>query len=120
MKSLYDAFVGKQEPDPEPILKPSTRKTEDFESLTCPESQTIIQIHRKIKLLNEFKDYIDNADKNSVYYKYIINTEIYEYYGPWPNYYRNVYVISNGLFGGLEECITTVNSESIFFGLIMD
>lgn len=90
---LYGLIYGKQE------TQESEQKIEEFEqdldyetvnnpiqnleiniSKTTPESQTIQQIYRRIKCLNEFKEYIEraNSDKNTIYYRYIVNTTIHE------------------------------------------
>jgi hypothetical protein len=95
MKSIYDTLVGKNIEDLHP--------QEEFETLECPENQTIIQIHRKIKLLNEFKKYIEYADQNTVYYRYIINTQIYERRGTNAETYIITQSLLGKIFGGLCE-----------------
>jgi hypothetical protein len=75
MQTLYGLIGGKDPEDKINVPK------EDFETLDCPGDQTINQIHRKIKLLIEFKEYIKQSYRyqNSVFYKYIINTTIHEF-----------------------------------------
>ncbi len=64
-----------------------TSKDKDFEILDVdidfPETeetnhQLIIQVTRKINLINALKHYFENADRESIYYKYIIGTLEYE------------------------------------------
>jgi hypothetical protein len=42
------------------------------------DSQLINQVHRKMKLMDEMKNYIKNANKNTTYHKYIVGTLEYE------------------------------------------
>ncbi len=56
----------------------------DFEIVDLPitgiesDHKLIIQVTRKINLMNGLKNYFDNANTDSVYYKYIIGTLEYE------------------------------------------
>jgi hypothetical protein len=43
-----------------------------------PENILIIQATRKLRVLNEFKKYIRDTNKQSVYFKHIINTISFE------------------------------------------
>jgi hypothetical protein len=114
MQSLFYAIIGKG--DQEELKEESTKK-EDYETLECPEDQTINQIHRKIKLLNDFKNYILKAKTNhhAVYYRYIINTTIHEY--EHENDTSVVSTILPGIFGKLNEYRTSDISDDIFRSL---
>lgn len=68
----------------------------DYETLGCPEAQTIVQIHRKIKLTNEFKNYTTN--QNNLYYRYIMGTTIHEYEHDKPVIYT---ILASPFFGTL-------------------
>jgi len=91
-----------------------TDQKDDYETLTSPDEQMIIQIHRKVKLLNEFKKYIE--DKDTVYYRYIINTFIHEREYGMPV----IYIIKKGpFFGNLYLYKTTQNIDD-FFTFLME
>lgn len=80
MQSLFYALTGRgdeQHPQPKDTDMQVESK-EVFESLEVPGDQTINQIQRKTRLINEFKTYIENANNKTIYYHYIIDTEIYE------------------------------------------
>ncbi len=61
-------------------------KDRDYEIVNFPnennyltvDHKLIIQVTRKINLLTSIRNYFDNADVDSVYYKYIIGTLEYE------------------------------------------
>lgn len=78
---------------------------------------SINQIHRKIKLLNEFKDYIENADRTTIYFNYIKNTIICEH-DPSTKVNMDTYLVLPALFGGLYEYRTT-DSDDIFRTLLL-
>jgi hypothetical protein len=124
MQTLFYGLIGRkdseevtqvQEQEQQKQEQPEESK-EDFETLGCPQDQTINQIHRKIKLLNEFKHYIQDADENTIYYNYIINTTIYEQNGK----NKNIYTILPGFFGKLHEYITSDNSDDFLRILISE
>ena len=57
MQTLFYGLIGTKDSN-----LPQNQSKEDFETLSCPEDETINQIHRKIKLSNEFKKYIEKDD----------------------------------------------------------
>jgi hypothetical protein len=72
---IYGLVYGSDNKPQQSKLQPR----DDFETLGCPEAQTIVQIQRKNKFITEFKNYIANANDKTVYYRYILNTTIHEY-----------------------------------------
>jgi hypothetical protein len=108
MKSLYDVLVGNKNEELQTASEKS-KESEQFIIISKSEDQylQINQIHRKIKILNEFKKYIENADIDSVYYNYILNTLIYEQ----SNKRKEIYIILPGFFSGLSECRTTEHPD---------
>jgi len=120
MQSLFYGLIGIQnkeqtkeqtkEQNKKDVVK-DFKKVEEYETIGCPEDQTINQIHRKIKLMNDFKIYIQKANTDTVYYKYIINTNIYEY----ENNESVVYTIISGIFGNLNEYRTSENTSNDIF-----
>ena len=115
MQTLFYGLIGRNDSiDSKKDSKQDLKQ--DYETLDCPEAHTIIQIHRKIKLLNEFKNYIKNTKKNTLYFKYIIGTKIHEY-----DYYHDqeiIYTIMPGIFGRLCEYRTSENSDDFFKTLL--
>ncbi len=105
MKSLFNTIMGNSNSITEP-------EPEQFVFVNCSDNNIINQIHRKIKLLNDFKKYIETADETTIYYKYIINTKIYDSD-------NDTHIVSMGLFGGLYENRLTSNTEQ-FLSLLMD
>ena len=60
-----------------------------------PENVLIIQVTRKLLLLNEFNNYIKNANNTSIYFKHILGTISVESCG---EYIRKTKLISNVFF----------------------
>jgi hypothetical protein len=127
MKNLFYGLVyGNQPIISTPSLLPSSLiSKEDFETICRPEDQTINQIHRHIKLLNEFKNYIvkSNANEktNKIYYNYIQNTIIHEYehvfdQSRWQEHNKPVTytMIPGPLFGKLYPYKTSYDQEDYF------
>ncbi len=107
MQTLFYGFIGKNEE----VVKEDKEDKEDFEILCCPETQMINQIHRKIKLLNEFKNYIENTNNDTIYYNYIVNTVIYE--SDSDSDQIILYTILPGIFSNLYEYRLS-NSDDFF------
>jgi len=107
---LYGIVYGS---DDKPHEQKKIQK-DDYETLGCPEEQMINQIHRKIKCLNEFKQYIANANKNTVYFRYILNTTIHEreYGSPV------VYTILESPFFGKLYSYKTQDTDEFFKTLV--
>lgn len=82
--------------------------------------QTIIQIHRQIKLIVALKKYIQSARKNSVYYNYIINTPIYEMYHDDDCIIRNIYKVKPNLMGRLREYLTHDEHSNDFIRTLLE
>ena len=114
MQALFYGIIGRPEvpEEPESGLKHEHEHEyelpkEDFETLGCPEEQTINQIHRKIKLLNEFKRYIKEANSDTIYYQTILNTTVHEY----ECRIFTVHTILPGIFGRLYEYRTSDHQD---------
>ncbi len=114
MQSLFYSLIGRSDDTTnttttnDKTITTTTNDTttaEDFETLECPENQVIIQIHRKIKLMNELKMYIKK--KGIIYYNYIIYTTIYEYENNRPV----IYTLVPSIFGKLHKYRTSDNLD---------
>ncbi len=107
---LTVTLLGKGEEQSVKVIEPVK---DDFENLDLPEDQfhqILNQVHKKIKLLDEFKTYIEKTKSNTVYYKYIVNTTIHEY----NNNYPDVYKVLPGIFGNLYEYRISENLDDYF------
>jgi hypothetical protein len=121
MQSLFYTLIGKEEPQ----QQHQQHLVQVFELLEAPGDQTINQIQRKIRLMNEFKLYIEKANTNNktIYYRYIVNTEIHEGFKRegegLVGTIREIYVIKPGFFGNLYEYKTSENVDDIFITLAL-
>ena len=106
---LFNALVGSSYPTDAPTVSPSVQEPESFVLVDYLNNSTINQIQRKIRLLNEFKQYIQNTDETTVYYNYIKGTQMH--------YRSSVYMVSVGIFGGLYE--SRISGAEDFFELLL-
>jgi hypothetical protein len=104
---LYGIVYGSDDKPQEP----KKIQKDDYETLGCPEEQTINQIHRKIKCLNEFKQYINGANKNTVYFRCILNTTIHEREYGSPVVYT---ILASPFFGKLYPYKTSQDPDEFF------
>jgi len=87
---------------------------ETFEKLPEPVDYTILHVTRKLRMHQEFRNYIANADDKTIYYNYIIGTDITEFFEGEVIKYK---ILAN-LFGTLHTYLFN-NKQDLFITLSM-
>lgn len=86
----------------------------EFQTIEDSESQMVVQVCRKIKLLNDSKNYCHNGDQSSVYHKYMLGTK--EYIGDSTNTY--VYELYSTRFFSLYPWLMERQYDDIYVSLV--